>query len=127
QRAGSGAKLFRFYQDAIRFGRRHSAARARNIDIIHVNNDGRIIALRRSAGTDELLLVASLNNHVFDRYAIGTDPWRLPDGEWRELFNSDAAIYGGDGVGNYGADLPAGNGRIQIRIPANGFVILQRT
>ena len=71
--------------------------------------------------------MASFNNQVLEGYVMQTEPSRLPDGQWRELFNSDAAIYGGDGVGNYGADLPAGNGHIQIRIPANGFVILQRT
>ena len=38
ERAGNGARLFRFYQDAMRFRRRHSAVRTRNIDIIRVNN-----------------------------------------------------------------------------------------
>ena len=71
--------------------------------------------------------MASLNNHVFDGYVIQTDPWRLADGQWRELFNSDAAIYGGDNVGSFGADLPAGNGRIQLRLPANGLVVLEKT
>ena len=127
ERAGNGAQLFRFYQDAIRFSRRHIAVRVRSIDIIHVNGDGRVIAFRRSAGTDELLVVASLNNRVFDEYFIQCEPWRLPDGNWRELFNSDAAIYGGDNVGNFGADLPVTNGRIQIRIPASGFVVLVKT
>ena len=110
-----------------RSSRRHSAARARNIDIIHVNGDGRVIAFRRSDGSDELLVVASLNNRTFDEYVIQTDQGRLPDGEWRELFNSDADIYGGDGAGNFGADLPAGNGRLRLRVPANAIVILQKT
>ncbi len=125
-RAGSGAKLFRFYQDAIRFSRRHSAVRVRQIDIVHVNNDGRVIAFRRSAGSDDLMIVASFSNHVFDDYVIQTDPSRLPDGAWRELFNSDAALYGGDNIGNLGADLPAGNGRLQIRLPANAFVVFEK-
>ena len=76
-----------------------------------MNGDGRVIAFRRSDGSDEVLVVASLNNRVFDEYVIQTDQSRLPDGEWRELFNGDAARYGGDGAGNFGADLPAGNGR----------------
>ena len=71
--------------------------------------------------------MASLNNRVFDAYVIQTDAGRLPDGQWRELFNSDAAIYGGDNVGNLGADLPAGGGRIQLRVPANAVLILQKT
>jgi 1,4-alpha-glucan branching enzyme len=127
ERAGNGARLFRFYQDAIRFSRRHRAARARSIDVIHVNDAGRVIAFRRSAGSDELLVVASLNKRAFDAYVIQTDAGRLPDGGWRELFNSDAAIYGGDNVGNLGADLPAGGGRIQLRVPANAILILQKT
>jgi 1,4-alpha-glucan branching enzyme len=126
-RAGQGARLFRFYQDAIRFSRRHPSVRVRYIDIIHVNDGGRVIAFRRSAGRDDLLVVVSLNNHVFDQYVIQTDPWRLADAQWRELFNSDAAIYGGDNVGSFGADLPAGNGRIQLRLPANGLVVLEKT
>ncbi len=127
ERAGNGARLFRFYQDVIRFSRRHPAVRVQNIDIIHVNGDGRVIAFTRSAGADELLVVASLNNRVFDEYVIQSDPGRLAEGKWREVFNSDAAIYGGDNVGNYGADLPAANGRIQVRIPAKGFVVLEKT
>lgn len=127
QRAGTGAKLFRFYQDAIRFSRRHAAVRVQSIDIVHVNGDGRVIAFRRSAGSDELLIVASLNNRAFDQYVIGTDPWRLPDGAWRELFNSDAEIYGGSNTGNAGGDLPAIAGRIHVRVPANALVVLQKT
>ena len=71
--------------------------------------------------------MASFSNRVFDDYVIQTEAWRLPDGRWRELFNSDAAIYGGNNVGNFGEDLPAGNGRIVIRITANAFVIFERT
>jgi 1,4-alpha-glucan branching enzyme len=127
ERAGDGARLFRFYQDAIRFSRRHVAIRVQAIDIIHVNGAARVIAFRRGAGSDELLVVASLDNGVIDQYVVQTDPWRLPDGSWRELFNSDAAIYGGANVGNLGADLPAAGGRIQLRVPANGLLVLQKT
>jgi 1,4-alpha-glucan branching enzyme len=127
ERAAGGAPMFRFYQDALRFSRRHPAVRVRRIDIVHVNDDGRVIAFTRRAGNDELLVVASFSNRVLDDYVIQTEAWRLPDGRWRELFNSDAAIYGGNNVGNFGEDLPAGNGRIQLRIPANAFLIFEKT
>ena len=39
ERAGSGAALFRFYQDAIRFARRHPSVRARNIDVVVRENE----------------------------------------------------------------------------------------
>jgi 1,4-alpha-glucan branching enzyme len=127
ERAGTGASLFRFYQDAIRFSRRHPAVRVQGMDIVHVNGAARVIAFRRSAGSDELLIAASLSNQVFDVYVIQTEAWRLADGAWSELFNSDAAIYGGNNIGNFGASLSAASGRIQIRVPANGFVVFART
>ena len=59
-------------------------------------------------------------------YVIGTDAWRLPAGGWQEIFNSDAAIYGGDNVGNGGATLQVNSGQINAVIPAHGFVVLER-
>jgi 1,4-alpha-glucan branching enzyme len=127
ERAGNGARLFRFYQDAIHFSRRHTAARSQEIDIIHVLGGNRVIAFTRFAGNDKLLVVACLRNEPFsDAYVIQTDASRLADGLWREVFNSDASIYGGNDIGNFGADIPATNGRLQCRIPANGFLVLQR-
>ena len=69
--------------------------------------------------------MASLNNHVLDDYVIQTEGAVAAGREVAEL-TSDAGIYGGNSVGNYGEDLPAGNGRIQLRIPANAFVILEK-
>jgi 1,4-alpha-glucan branching enzyme len=127
ERAALGAKLFRYYQDLIRFGRRHAAVRSQDIDIIHVIGANRLIAFTRSAGTEKLLVVASLRNQPFlDGYVIQTDTWRLPDGPWREIFNSDAPEYGGSGIGNFGADVPAIGGRLQARVPANGLLIFQK-
>jgi 1,4-alpha-glucan branching enzyme len=45
---------------------------------------------------------------------------------WQEIFNSDAAIYGGHNIGNFGAAIPCDNRRIQLRLPANGFLVLQK-
>jgi 1,4-alpha-glucan branching enzyme len=126
-RRGHGAHLFRYYQDAIRFRHRHPALRARTIDIVHVNGGGRVLGFRRSWGSNELLVIASLSNEMYDRYEIRTERWRLEDGAWRELFNSDAEIYGGSNVGNFGADIPAGGGALTLRLPANGVVVLQKT
>ena len=127
ERAGNGARLFRFYQDLIRFSRRHPATRAQAIDVVHALGATRVIAFTRAAGTDRLLVVASLRNQPFlDGYAIQTEAWRLPDGAWREAVNSDAADYGGRGIGNFGAAVPAAGGRIQVRVPANGLLIFQK-
>jgi 1,4-alpha-glucan branching enzyme len=125
-RAGSGAALFRFYQDMIRFRRRHPAVRTRNIDVVHVDNTARVIAFVRSTGMDDLLVVASFANRSWPACAIQAAPGRLPDGSWRELFNSDSFLYGGSNVGNSGADLPVTHGTLQLVLPAAGFVVLAR-
>ena len=103
--AGDGAKMFLYYQDLIHFSSRHTATRSQEIDIIHALGENRLIAFTRSAGADYLLVVASLRNQPFlDGYIIQTDASRLPDGSWREVFNSDAANYGGNNIGNFERD-----------------------
>ena len=128
ERTGAGAQMFRFYQEVITFSRRHPAIRSRHIDIIHVLGSTRVIAFTRRSGNDELLVIASLNNAPFlDGYSITQpDTSRLPDGTWREVFNSDAGIYGGNNVGNFGAGVAVSNGHIGVRLPANGFLIFHK-
>lgn len=63
--------MFRFYQDLIRFSRRHSASRGHYTDIIHALGDNQLIAFTRFVGTDRLLVIASLRNQPFlDGYVI---------------------------------------------------------
>ena len=127
ERAGDGARMFRFYQDLIRLRRGNAAMRARAIDIIHADDANRVIAFTAMAGQGQVLVVASLNNHPFlDGYVIATDAVRLPSGWWQEIFNSDSSLYGGHDVGNFGAAVPADSGRLQLRLPASGFVVLQK-
>ena len=123
-RAGSGAKLFHFYRDLIRFRHRHPGLRTREIDIVHVEGQQRVIAFLRTTGMDELLVVASYANQPFEAYPLRAD--RLVDASWRELFNSDSALYGGANVGNDGADLPSLGGAMAVRLPACGFLVFAR-
>jgi 1,4-alpha-glucan branching enzyme len=126
-RGDAGGRMFRYYQDLIRLRRANPAVRSSHLDVVHALNGTRVIAFTRRHAGNDLLIVASLNNHPFtDGYVIRTDPHRLPVGEWQETFNSDGAVYGGNDVGNYGAAIPCSGGSIQIRIPANGLLVLQR-
>jgi 1,4-alpha-glucan branching enzyme len=127
QRTGDGQFLFRFYQDLIQLVTTKPSARSSAIDVIYQHNANRVIAFTRRAPSQQLLILASLNDAPFDQgYLIGTDSSRLPDGGWQEIFNSDAAVYGGDNVGNSGARLPVNNGQTKAVIPAHGFLVLQR-
>jgi 1,4-alpha-glucan branching enzyme len=124
---GNGQFLFRFYQDLIRFVIGNEAARSNVLDVICTDNGNRVIAFTRNAAGQNLLVLASLNDAAFGSgYVIATDPGRLPAGGWREVFNSDAAIYGGANVGNGGATLAVSSGQINAVIPAHGFVVFEK-
>ena len=57
---------------------------------------------------------------------IQADLLTIPDASWREIFNSDAAIYGGDNVGNWGAAIPSAGGRLTVNLPARGLLVFVR-
>ena len=66
--------------------------------------------LRVAANGEMLLVVGNFTPVVRQNYRIGVPR----PGRWRELVNSDATIYGGSGVGNFGgadASSPAAHGR----------------
>ncbi|CAH1209304.1 1,4-alpha-glucan branching enzyme [Candidatus Nitrotoga sp. BS] len=125
ERTGNGKALFRFYQDLISLSRRLRSIRSQDIDILHLSNSNRVIAFKRWRGDEEVIIVASLNNTAFvDGYIIEKDLLAIPDAGWKEIFNSDAAIYGGQNRGNGGASIPSNQGRLNVIVPANSFVVL---
>jgi 1,4-alpha-glucan branching enzyme len=127
ERAGNGKNLFRFYQDLISLSGRLPSIRSQNIDILHSWNLTRVIAFKRWSGGEEVIIVASLNDSPFaNGYVIEKDLLAIPNAGWKEIFNSDAAMYGGQNVGNGGAIIPSNQGRLNLVIPANGFTVLVR-
>jgi 1,4-alpha-glucan branching enzyme len=122
--AGQGAALFRFYQDLISLSRRLRSIRSHNLDILHQHNSNRVIAFKRWSGDEQVIIFASLNQTPFaDGYEIRSDMVALPNAGWKEIFNSDAAIYGGQNVGNGGAVIASVNGALNAKLPANGLVV----
>jgi 1,4-alpha-glucan branching enzyme len=122
-RRGPGANLFRFYQDLIRLRLSQSPLRSPNIDILYTHDSNRVLAFRRWQGSEELLIVASLNNTSFiDGYVLQNVP---ADGSWREIFNSDATAYGGSGMANPGL-IPSAGGIFTVRVPANSVLVFKR-
>jgi 1,4-alpha-glucan branching enzyme len=125
EKSGIGQGLFRFYQDLLSLNRRLDSIRTHNIDILHQSNENRVIAFKRWMGSEEVIIVASLNNAPFEQgYIIQKDLLAIPDGQWKEVFNSDAAVYGGQNIGNQAAQLPSAEGRLNVILPASGFVVL---
>jgi 1,4-alpha-glucan branching enzyme len=127
ERAGNGKAMYRFYQDIITLRRRLRSIRGHNIDILHQSNSNRVVAFKRWDDGGQVIIVASLNNAPFaNGYVIAKDLLAIPDGGWKEIFNSDSVFYGGHNVGNNGIILNSFQGRLDTIIPANGFVVLVR-
>lgn len=127
EREGNGKSLFRFYQDIISLSRRLHSIRSSNIDILHQWNDNRVIAFKRWIGNEEVIIVGSFNNNPFaNGYIIEKDMLGIPNAGWKEIFNSDAEIYGGQNIGNLSATIPSDQGRLNVVIPSNGFVVLAK-
>src|SRR5262245_1101071 len=127
QRSGSGEALFRFYQELITLARRLRSIRDRNIDILHLANVNRVIAFKRWSGDEQIIVVASLNDTPFvNGYVIEKDLLAIPNAGWKEIFNSDSANYGGQNVGNFGATVTSSSARLNVVVPAAGFVVFVR-
>lgn len=125
ERTGNGKSLFQFYQELITLSRRLRSIRSHDIDILHQWNPNRIIAFKRWDGDEEVIIIASLNNTPFtEGYAIQKDMLAIPDAGWKEVFNSDASVYGGQNVGNGGAIIHSRHGRLSAVVPAGGFILL---
>ncbi|MFZ0258182.1 MAG: alpha-amylase family glycosyl hydrolase, partial [Gammaproteobacteria bacterium] len=123
-RQGAGGRLFQFYQDVIGLRLRHPALRSANIDVLYVHDANRMLVFRRWEGSEDFLVVASLNNTRFsDGYEVRNA--RLADGTWSQVLNSDASLYGGWGIENPGSVRSAG-GVFTPRVPANSVLVFQR-
>jgi 1,4-alpha-glucan branching enzyme len=72
-------------------------------------------------------IIASFNNTAFTSgYVIEKDLLAIPYANWKEIFNSDAAIYGGQNIGNGGSVIPSSQGRLNVVVPAAGFLVFAR-
>jgi 1,4-alpha-glucan branching enzyme len=83
--------------------------------------------LRKDRKGEPILVVLNYTPVVRAGYRVGVPR----GGEWRELLNSDAAIYGGSGVGNWGAVQAqpiASHGRpqsLELKLPPLGALFLK--
>jgi 1,4-alpha-glucan branching enzyme len=123
EREGAGRYLFRYYADIIRLRQRHHALSTPNIEVTQVHNADRILAFHRWRGPEHYLVVATLSDTGFpEGYSVSAPG--AAAGAWREIFTSDAKIYGGSGVSNQD-EIPVKEGKLQVKVPARGLVVLR--
>jgi len=116
-------RLFRYYQDLLGVRARFDALRGGEIQVVYVNNQNRILAFRRWQGTKQCLVVTCFANRPYDRgYELVSD--RLPDQDWHEVLNSDAAGYGGADIGHPPTITSRGR-RMHAVLPANAALVFE--
>jgi len=126
------AKLQRWVEDLNKFYRDVKPMHELDLDpagfewIDCCDTENSIVSLMRRGKSDETLVVAVLNFTPIPRYNYQIGVPR--GGEWREVLNSDADLYGGSGQGNMGrldaAPIPL-HGRkwsLTLTIPPLGAV-----
>ena len=131
------AGLRRWVQDLNRLYRSECAlfesdSDSRGFEWIDGNDRQRSVIsfLRRAVSpNDELVVVCNFTPVPREGYRIGVPH----EGCWQELLNSDAALYGGSGVGNLGglkAETEPTHGRshsLNLTVPPLGCLIVKRT
>lgn len=111
---------FHFFKDAIALRNSSPAFRAdAEVQRVYTHNDDSVMAFTRKSGNEEYLIIGSLNRQNLEGYNMP-----LPPGNWKEVLNSDAGVYGGNNFGNYGATLNGGN--TKVNIPSAGYVVLKK-
>jgi 1,4-alpha-glucan branching enzyme len=124
----------RFTRDLMWLRRKHPALRGEGINVFHVHNDNRVIAIHRwlpGVGRD-VVVVASLNESTF--YNHGYRLGFPAGGHWNEVFNSDIydQWFNPNAQGNPGgitADGPGWDGlptSAEITLPANSVLMFAR-
>ncbi|HEY2029760.1 MAG TPA: 1,4-alpha-glucan branching protein GlgB [Myxococcales bacterium] len=103
---------------------------AAGFEWIDANDSNQSVAsyLRRDKKGNTVVAVLNYTPVLRAGYRLGVPQ----PGEWAELFNSDATVYGGSGVGNYGAvqsQPVASHGRpqsLELMLPPLGALFLAR-
>jgi len=123
ERNGDGRFLFRFYRDLIRLRQRHQTFATANIETVLTHNADRVLVFRRWKGPEHYLVITTLSDFGWpDGYEV-TSP-AVATGNWREIFSSDATEYGGTGLSNEGT-IEVVEGKITVKLPARGFIVLR--
>jgi len=100
---------FDWYRDLIKLREKSDAFNSNSeISRLYTHNADRVMAYKRKGGNDEYIVVSNFSDQDRHNYGVG-----LPPGKWKEILNSDSAMYGGENRGNSGAEI-SGNGGIRI-------------
>ncbi len=121
-----GMDMRRLVSAANRVRWKHPALRNDSLTITHEDETNHVIAFRREAGGDVVLVVVNLSERNFGgrSYGVATGG----HGRWSQILcTQDAAFGGWDGAGNsYYEPWTRGDGRIYINLPKWSVSVFRR-
>ena len=85
---------------------------------VYTHNEDKVMAFSRQGDDGEYIVVANFSDTDRHNYSVN-----LPEGRWREVFNSNSSSYGGDNVGNGGSEFGPGQGLI---VPGSSALVLKK-
>lgn len=122
-----GAPMQRMVTDAnnLRWG--HPALRSPAGNVVHTDRVSQVVAFKRYTGDGDLVLIvvnAGDTQFAFHDYSVQMGG---ESGDWIEIFNSQAPLYGGlDTTGNFGERLSVNDGRLLVNLPRWSVVVFQK-
>lgn len=122
-----GAPMQQMVRDINQLRWSHPGLRSAAGFVVHTDGQNQVVAFKRyDLAGDVLLVVVNAGNEQWDGNQYGVT-LAGDAGVWREIFNSQAPVYGGVGtVGNFGMDLQAANGQLWINLPSWGVLVFSR-
>jgi maltooligosyltrehalose trehalohydrolase len=112
---------FRLTQAALAF--RQASATLSQGDMprrVFVSQEDGVFAFSRHGDDGDYLVIANPGKATRSGYSLP-----LPEGRWREVFNTDAQKFGGSNVGNGGATVDGGGSR-SLDLPAGGVLVFKK-
>ncbi|MGE0488968.1 MAG: alpha amylase C-terminal domain-containing protein [Vulcanimicrobiota bacterium] len=110
---------FQAYQDLVALRQSSPAFLAdAPIERIYTHNEDRVMAFNRKSGDDSYVVLTNFADKDQPGYQLP-----LPQGRWKEVFNSNSEAYGGTNFGNAGRTLSSTD---PVVIPAGSTIVLQR-
>jgi 1,4-alpha-glucan branching enzyme len=112
------------YKDLIALRRSSDAFLPRSpIHRVMTHNADQVVAFERKGPSgDAFVVITHLDDQTKENYQVP-----LPEGNWKEVFNTDAEVYGGNNVGNGGGVVTSRPGQpASLTLPAGGTLVLKK-
>jgi 1,4-alpha-glucan branching enzyme len=125
----TGAPMQRLVADANNLRWRHPALRSENLDLLHADYQGQVLAFKRyNFEGDIVLVIVNLSDNQWSNGEYGVN-MSGESGVWREIFNSQSPHYGGMGTtGNFQTDrYVANDGHLYINLPSWSVLMFQKS